>query len=127
MDPKEFEAVQWLQAQEREQLLRNPPPPKPQPDRPTIHWTDLAEAPPGSRIATEWNFYLKQVGRLLAEGHEGRWVLIKGEEIIGIWDTQKEADQVRVQRFLKQDVLIHQVLTFEPVLRGPTYFRLCPS
>jgi len=54
-------------------------------------------------------------------------VLIKGEEIVGIWDTQKEADQVRAQRFLKQDVLIQQVLSREPVLRGPTFFRLCPS
>ena len=127
MNPKELAAVQGLQQQEREQLLKNLPPPNPEPERPTMHWTELAEVTPGSRIATEWNFYRNQVGRLLAEGQEGRWVLIKGEEIIGMWDTEKEADQVRVQRFLKQDVLIHQVLTREPVLRGPTYFRLCPS
>ena len=101
MNQKEFEVVQWLQQRERERLLQNPPKPQSSPQRPTIHWTELAEATPGSRIATEWNFYRRQVGRLLAEGHEGKWVLVKGEEIVGIWDTQKEADQVRAQRFLE--------------------------
>lgn len=127
MKQKELDLVQWLQQEERERLLQNPPRPQPPLERPTIHWTELAEATPGSRIATEWNFYRKQVGRLLAEGHEGRWVLIKGEEIIGIWDTEKEADQVRVQRFLMQDVLLMQVLEREPILRGGRYHRLWHS
>jgi hypothetical protein len=121
------EVVQWLQQHDRERLLQNPPPPQPLSERPTIPWTELPEATPGTRSSTEWNFYRQQVGRLLGEGHEGRWVLIKDEEIIGIWDTQQQADQVRAQRFLKQDVLIQQVLSREPVLRGPTFFRLCPS
>jgi len=127
MKQKELDLVQWLQQEERERLLQNPPRPQPPPERPTIHWTELAEATPGSRIATEWNFYRKQVGRLLAEGHEGRWVLIKGEEIIGIWDTEKEADQVRVQRYLMQDVLLMQILEREPILRGGGYHRLWHS
>jgi hypothetical protein len=127
MNQKKDDLEQWLQQHERERPTQEPPAAPLQPERPTIHWTELTEAAAGSRIATEWNFYRKQVGRLLAEGHEGRWVLVQGEEIIGIWDTEKEADQVRVQRFLNQDVLIQQVLSREPVLRGPTYFRSCRS
>lgn len=93
--------------------------------RPTIHYTQLPEDTSGGRGSQEWNHYRRDVGRLLAEGHEGRWVLIKGAELIGIWDTEEEADRVRVQRFLMQDVLIHQVLRREPILRGPLYFRQC--
>ncbi len=96
-------------------------------DRPTIHFTQLPEDTSGGRTAAEWNYYRREVGRLLAEGHEGKWVLIHGEEIVGIWDTQAEADQIRLQRFLMQDVLVQQIRTHEPVLRGPTYLRLCRS
>jgi hypothetical protein len=123
MTEKERDLAQCLQEEEREWLLKNPVPIKPLPERLTMHWTELPEAAPGSRIATEWNFYRKQISRLLAEGHEGRWVLIKGEEIIGIWDTEKEADEVRLQRFLMQDVLLKQICTREPILRGGGYHR----
>jgi hypothetical protein len=115
--------LQWVIEEER----KRPPKPEPPRERPTIHWTELKELPPGERGAQEWNFYVKQIGRLLAEGQEGRWVLVKGEEIIGIWDTEKEADQVRVERFLKEPVLIQQILTREPIYRGPTFFRLWPN
>jgi hypothetical protein len=52
-------------------------------------------------------------------------VLIKGEKIIGIWDTEEQAREVALQKYLMQPVLIHQVLTREPVLRGPSFLRLC--
>ena len=92
---------------------------------PTIHFTQLPGDSSGGRGATEWNYYLREVGRLLAEGHEGRCVLIKGEELVGIWDTEAEANRIRLESFLMQDVLIHQIRTHEPVLRGPSYLRLC--
>src|SRR5438445_7398558 len=94
---------------------------------PTIHCTELPPAPADGPPDVEWNLYRREVGRLLAEGHEGRWVLIKGDQIIGLWDTCQEADRVRLERFLLEDVLIHQVLREEPVLRGPTFYRQCRS
>jgi len=96
------------------------------PEQPTIHYTQLPEGPPDSPIATEWNFYRRIIGRLLAEGHQGKWVLIKNEEIVGIWDTEVEADTVRVERFPLQPVLMKQILTREPILRIG-YNRLCRS
>jgi hypothetical protein len=123
MNRKEPDVVQSLQQQERERLLQNPPQPETPPERPTIHWTELAEATPGSRIATEWNFYRKQVGRLLAQGHEGKWLLIKGEEIIGIWGTEQQAKALQTQRFLMQDVLLKQICEREPIIRGGGYHR----
>jgi len=92
-------------------------------ERPSIHFTELPESTPDSPIATEWNFYREQVGRLLTEGHAGKWVLIKGEAIIGIWDAEEGADQVRLQRFSMQHVLLKQICVREPVLRGGGHFR----
>jgi hypothetical protein len=103
---------------------RNPTPPA---EPPTIHYTELPNSEPNSPICQEWNHYRREVPRLLAEGQEGRFLLIKGEEIIGIWDTQEEAKAVALQKYLMQPCLIHQILTREPILRGPTRFWRCPS
>jgi hypothetical protein len=88
------------------------------PARPTmIHWSELPEDKAEGGNSTEWNFYRREVGRLLTEGHEGRWVLIKGEQIIGIWDTSDEAMRVLNERYALQPCLLHQVRAVEPLLR----------
>jgi hypothetical protein len=83
--------------------------------RRTVHYTELVEAGPESQLAAEWNCYRREVGRLIAEGNEGRFVLIKGEQIIGIWDTEREAHIEGARRFLMQSFFVHQILTWEPV------------
>ena len=94
---------------------RNPPPPFPEP--PTIHYTELPPAKPGEPLAEEWETYRREVGRLLAEGNEGRYILIKGGEIIGIWDTRKEAFAAADQRFPLQPYLVHQIQERERIHR----------
>jgi hypothetical protein len=110
--------VDLLQWAERERLPLRPAQPV---ELPTIHYTELPEDSSGGVLAAEWNFYRREVARLLADGHEGRWVLIKAEDIVGIWDTEGEADQVRVRRFPGQPVLLKQICEREPVLRGGGY------
>ena len=95
--------------------------------RATIEYTDLPEDKSDNPIAREWNCYRREAGRLLADGCEGQWVLIKGEEVVGIWATREEAKKVAVERYLMQAVLIRQVLRREPILRGPTLLRQCRS
>jgi hypothetical protein len=107
------EQLRRLVEQERQFVKDLPLPPAREPS--TIPFTELAPAPPDSPIATEWNFYRREVGRLLDEGHKGKWVLIQGEQLIGIWDTFEEADEV--QRSLTPPVMIKQVLKREPVIR----------
>jgi hypothetical protein len=98
--------------------LRGPPSPPGAPT--TIHHTELPAARAGDPLATEWNTYRQEVGRLLAEGNANRWVLLKGEQLLGIWDTQEEALTAGYQRFLRQPFLVHQVQDCEPLLRtGP--------
>lgn len=83
----------------------------------SIPSTEIAEDTSGGPLATEWNYYRREVGRLLAEGHENRWVLIRGEQIVGMWDSEEEADREQLARFPRQPSLLKQVLTREPVYR----------
>jgi hypothetical protein len=98
-----------------ENARRNPPPPAERPKG--IHYTELPEAKPGDVLGREWNTYRRQVGRLLSEGRAGRFVLIKGEEILGIWDTHDEAATVGYQRFPGQPFFVHAIRAEEPYLR----------
>ena len=70
-----------------EQGRVEPPPPY---EPATIPYAELPAPQADGPNALEWNFYRREVGRLLAEGQEGKFILIKGEDIIGIWDTQEE-------------------------------------
>ncbi len=88
------------------------------PDSPhSIHYTQLPAAPPESLFRTEWELYRREVGRLIAEGHEGKWLLIKGETVIGLFDTEDQALEVRAQRFFRQPVMVQRIRVREPVLQ----------
>jgi hypothetical protein len=118
MSDQSEDLVARLQREELERLRANPSKPPRPPEPPSIHYTQLPDAPPESPITSEWNFFRRVVGRLLAEGHEGKWLLVKYEDIVGIWATEAEADAVRQERFPAQPVLMKQILFWEPVLRS---------
>jgi hypothetical protein len=86
----------------------------------------LGDLPPDSPIRTEWAFFCRELPRLLAEGHEGRWVLIKGEEIIGFFDNRLEARRVGTQRFGLAPMLIEQILRYYRPIRAGNYWRCRP-
>lgn len=92
-----------------------------------IHWTELPEETEPGGNAVEWNFYRREVGRLLVEGHDNRWVLVKGEHVVGIWDTQAEALADARTRFLSQPVLVKQILEWEPLVRVPHRWNYAPT
>lgn len=91
--------------------------PRVQAELPTIHYSKLPQADPASALFTEWNTYRREVGRLLEENQQGRFVLIKGDEIIGLWDNEREAFAAGYQRFLGKAFMVHQVQERESVLR----------
>jgi hypothetical protein len=99
--------------------------PLPPAEAPTIHYAELPAAPPDSQLYQEWEFYRREVGRLLAEGEEGRFVLIKAEKVVGIWDTQEEAEAVAFYKYPLEPCLIHQVQRRERLLRGPSRVWRC--
>jgi hypothetical protein len=91
----------------------------------TIHWSELPPARPDSPLAAEWETYRREVGRLLAEGQEGKFALIKGDEIIGIFDSWDEARRVGLSKYLMQPHTVRPILSREPVIRGPLFLHLC--
>ncbi len=50
-------------------------------------------------IRTEIKTYFRELPRLLEEGDEGRFALIKGDQVISIWDTFGDAYQAGRERF----------------------------
>ena len=96
-----------------------------QPEPAMIDFTQLPEASPTSPLCREWNTYRREISRLLADGHEGKFVLIKDETIVGLFDTWDEARQAGLQRYLLKPFLVHQVQRREPVLRLRGYSLPC--
>src|SRR5690349_8466697 len=79
-----------------ERYRQQPPPPPREP--PTIYYTELPASQAGWVLAEEWETYRREVGRLLAEGNEGRYIVIKGQQIIGIWDQREDAQATAYQQ-----------------------------
>jgi hypothetical protein len=56
--------------------------------------------PEGLRpLAAEVNVYFRELPRLLAEGHQGRYALIHGGRILSVWDTYHDVLQAGYERF----------------------------
>jgi hypothetical protein len=86
-------------------------------DRPQIHYTELPDVAPGSKHRAEWDCYRREVERLLAAGNEEKFVLIKDDAIIGIWESKDDAMNEGYRRYQLQGFLVQQIRTWEPVLR----------
>ncbi len=85
-------------------------------DPAVIHWRDFdpswlpggADAP----LATEYTTYRNQLDELLR--HEGDYVVIKSQEIVGIYPNQLHALKVAGD-FAPTPVLVKQIVETEPV------------
>lgn len=95
--------------------------------RPTISYTELPELAPGEVFQGEWDTYRREVSHLLAEGHEGRFVLIKGRQIIGLYDTWDAARLAGLGLYLMEPFLVQQILADEPIFRIRGYSLPCPK
>jgi hypothetical protein len=91
----------------------------------TVHYSALPEASNNSALFEEWNTYRREAGRLLAQGEGGHHILIKGDQIVGIFSTHDEAMKEGYRRFLGHPFLVHQIQEREPVVRQGHYFRTC--
>jgi hypothetical protein len=91
-------------------------------DGPTMRGRKVEELPdagPNDPLALEWNTYKREAPRLIAEGHEGRYVLIKDGYIYGIWDTQSEAIREGYRKFGNVPFMAHRISAIEPRYRMP--------
>jgi hypothetical protein len=85
--------------------------------RQTIHYTQLPDMTPDRALYHEYNLFRRELPRLLAEGHEGKFILIKGSVLLGPYATREEAKQVAYEKYPLQDFMVQQVLEYQPVYR----------
>jgi hypothetical protein len=88
----------------------------PYPTRLVTHYAELRPLPEDDPRAPDWNAYLREVGRLIVEGNEGRFVLLKDGRILGLFDTWHDAHAARCELSCREPFLVQQVRTYEPVL-----------
>src|SRR5262245_8850172 len=106
MNDKERELVESLHRAAQEQLNVHSLETQELPD---IHHSELPAGDAASPLCREWNTYRREAGRLLAEGHEGKFILVHGETILGLFDTWDAAREAGLERFLLQPFLVHQI------------------
>ncbi len=61
--------------------------------------------------------YRRELPRLLAEGHEGRCVLIKGNQVLSIWDSFEDALQAGYEKFPPGEVFMAQPIDSRDLTR----------
>lgn len=60
-------------------------------------------------LAPEIHTYFRALPRLLDEGNEGKYVVVKGDELFGVWDTHLDAIQHGRFQFLTERFLAQRI------------------
>jgi hypothetical protein len=74
-----------------------------------IRFPPTATAEDKERLERDFATYRRELPRLLKEGHAGRYAIIRGGEVVSIWDTQADALQAACERFGLKSVAINQI------------------
>jgi hypothetical protein len=88
---------------------------------PTIHYTQIAEPPPESENYQELQTFRREMPRLLTEGHEGKWALVKGDKIVGVFETFDDGYRAGRERYLFQLFLVQPVREWQPLFQMKTH------
>jgi hypothetical protein len=84
----------------------------------------LPDPAPGAQFAEEWKTFKREVYRLLDAGNKGRFALIKGNQVVSVWDTLNDAIQAGRERFGQEPLFVHEIQFYVRPLRSG-YVRLC--
>jgi hypothetical protein len=58
--------------------------------------------------------YLRELPRLLAEGYAWKHALVKGDEVLSVWDTQNDAIQAGCERFGVEPIFVKTIDPRDP-------------
>lgn len=87
--------------------------------------TTISASP--NRLAAELETYERHLADLLAEG-QGKYVLIHGVELCGVWDTYEDALKVGYEKCgLTTPFLVKQISGLEQVQFFSRDLTTCPS
>ena len=76
---------------------------------------DPATTPGATMLVDEMVTYRDRLEELLE--NEGKFVLIKGREVVGIYETREEAIHQAVERFRDAPVFIKRIARKEPMIQ----------
>ena len=83
--------------------------------------------PADSPIRQAWNTYRREAPRLIREGLERRFALIKGDAIVGIFDSFAEGLRKGRKLYRMPPFLVQPIRALEPLLRIRGHALPCPS
>ena len=69
-----------------------------------------------NELEVELATYQRELPRLLQEGHEGKYVLIHGDQVDSLWPDEDAAYEAGCERFGIAPFLVQQVLRDEPAV-----------
>ena len=79
-------------------------------------------------LEQEMAVYEREKPRLLAEGAEGKHILIKGETIEGVFDTLEEGLTAGYRKFgLETSFFLHEIRADEPIAMFTPFYPRCPT
>jgi hypothetical protein len=84
---------------------------------------DIPDRPEGEPLAAEWAAYKREVAHLLAEGHQGRFALVRGDHVHSVWDTERDALQAGRSLFSQELFMVHQIQPVERPAKFGYYRR----
>jgi hypothetical protein len=76
----------------------------------------MAQPPANTPIYPEAQTFRRELPRLLAEGHEGKWALINGDDVIDLLETFDEGYRIGRERFLLQPFIVQPVRERQPLI-----------
>ncbi len=85
---------------------------------------DLSTPPEGDPLKTEWKAFQREIGRLLEAGLLGRFAVVQGDTVHGVWPSLSDALQAGRLRFKETQFLVQEI---QPLVRPLRYgySRLC--
>lgn len=62
-----------------------------------------------ARLERDFETYRRELPRLLQEGHANRYVIIRDDHVVSIWDTASDAIQAACEKFGLEPVAINKL------------------
>jgi hypothetical protein len=75
---------------------------------------------------TELATYEREKERLLSE-NEGRYVVIRGDDILGVWDTYEDAIKAGYEKAKLEKFFVKQIQGIEKILHFTRDLAVCRS
>jgi len=89
----------------------------------SMHHSELRPHSEDHPLYEEWEVYRREVGRLIADGNEGKFCLISGGCVVGIYDREDVAQCTGYHILHPSRFLVHQIAEREPAYRMLHLFR----